>query len=165
MINSLLEYFESSDIVSSLVKMEEIEINIHPYRIVWDQSKSQLMSDFSKTVSIHPKEWFGEAISIISQFDYVQISHNSYITYSEDGDLKMCSFRSEARRFSNLEEINQYLTNTRSNFKRTALQSINKLIIISDDFKTNQIVWIIRSSEFDFNIKIQRDKKINQILN
>jgi len=165
MNESLLQYFETSDNNPSLIKIEEIEINLYPYLELWKQSKQQLFTNYLKIISIHPEEWFEEALPVISKFDYVQLLPNSYlISYSED-DLKMTSFQVSVKTFSTLSEIEKYLLDNRSRFKKTALQSINKIITISDDLKTNQIFWRIKSSEFDFNQQLNRDKRIDQILN
>lgn len=161
----LLEYLEGEDYQHSLVKMEDIKTNLFPYKLVWNHSKDELISDYLNRVLIHPERWFDEVIPIISQFDYVQtISHSFIINYSDDM-VKMTSSILESRLFPSIDEINKYLASSKSRFKKTCIKSINKVVLMSDDLKTNQITWQIKSSEFNIDPKIERDKKLDQILN
>lgn len=165
MNKSLTEYFESDIINNYLIKIEDINMNCFPYQTIWKQSKNEITTDYVKILYIDTIEWFDEVIPLIAKFDYVQLTTNGGIcNYGVDLSLNTISFRSELRKFSSLEEIQEYLISTQNNFKRTCIQSINKIIIISDDFKKNEVIWQIKSSEFDIDIKSIRDKKLNQIL-
>jgi hypothetical protein len=158
-------FFEEFNGKLRIVKNEDPEINITPYTYLWNNSNKNLVTNYKNFVSIHPDLWFQELLPTLSKFDYIQELPTIEIYKLIDNNIISTLLTVSDFRFNSVEDIEDYLENTKKEFKYTSLYSINKFIIISDDLKSNKIIWDLKISEFNIDRNIQRDKKLDQILN